>query len=401
MSDLLATSHPSVTEPMRSLTSRRKESHRSATELDRYKVVVNSLEAAVVYADSDGIIQEVNSHAERHLDVHQAQLLGRSIYDLHPPKIAYSIRRIFRDFQADASNDLITLRREIKGKWVVLRFAAVRDEEYRLLGVNLILSDETEIHQAEEQKKAMESQLQREQKLSAIGMQASGIAHNLNGPLAVIVGYLDMMGSLHPDLKEIPLILSQAERMKEIIANMMIKSRHEQDTRMRNVDLNSLLAEELKFLESNIDFKNNVAKQYDFARDLPTVYGLYSDFSQIFLNLIHNALDAMVDSQVKKLQISTRRNQEYIYVEISDSGHGLNPKDAVKLFSPFYTTKPPIGQACEGRPCGTGLGLSSAAEISSKYGGQIMVDGRPGEGAKFTVVIPINYPNSELKKIND
>ena len=252
-----------------------------------------------------------------------------------------------------------------------------------------LLGDPTQLH-LQQKLKALEVELQQEKKLSAIGMQASGIAHNLNGPLAIIVGYLDLLGSLHPELQEIPLILSQAERMKEIIANMMIKSRHEQDTRMRSVDLNMLLQEELKFLESNLYFKNNVVKQYEFARDLPTVWGLYSDFSQIFLNLISNALDAMAESHTKKLQVATHRDADNIYVEISDTGHGLDPVEAPRLFSPFYSTKPPVGQAVEGEPCGTGLGLSSAAQLAAKYGGRILVDGKLGEGAKFTVVFPLN-----------
>lgn len=249
--------------------------------------------------------------------------------------------------------------------------------------------DDSEKRQLEQRLKFLEAELQREQKLSAIGMQASGIAHNLNGPLAVIVGYLDLLGSKHPDMKEIPLILSQAERMREIISNMMIKSRHEQDMRRREVDLNNLLQEELKFLESNLFFKNQVVKQYEFARDLPPVWGLYSDFSQVFLNLIHNALDAMVDAPVKVLKLATRRDEDRICVEICDSGCGLDPADVPRLFSPFYSTKPPVGQADEGRPTGTGLGLPSAAQLIARYGGRILVDGKLGEGAKFTVEIPL------------
>jgi signal transduction histidine kinase len=107
------------------------------------------------------------------------------------------------------------------------------------------------------------------------------------------------------------------------------------------------------------------------------------------MNIIHNAIDAMMDSQLKKLMVSTRRDPDSVYIEISDTGHGLDPQDADKIFSPFYSTKSPVGQAEAGRPTGTGLGLPSAAALAAKYGGRILVDGKPGEGAKFTVELPI------------
>lgn len=241
----------------------------------------------------------------------------------------------------------------------------------------------------EERLEALEQELLQVQKLAAIGIMASGIAHNLNGPLSVIVGYLDLMYSLHPELQELPLVLAQTERMKEIISNMMIKSRHEQDNHKRTVDINLLLQNELKFLEANLEFKNNIKKQYEFSRGLPLIYGVYSDFSQVFLNLINNALDAMVDSPVKSLQVCTRYDRDNIYVEIADTGCGLEMKEVEQIFKPFYSTKPPVGQNTPGRPCGTGLGLSSSQQLVTKYNGDMVVEGKPGEGAKFTVIIPI------------
>jgi signal transduction histidine kinase len=103
----------------------------------------------------------------------------------------------------------------------------------------------------------------------------------------------------------------------------------------------------------------------------------------------------MVDSKIKTLKVTTRCDDENVYVDITDTGHGLEPEEASKIFAPFFTTKPPVGEAREGRPTGTGLGLPSSVGLSAKYGGRIHVEGRRGVGATFTVVLPIEQNRPE------
>jgi len=368
-----------------------------AEERNKFQAIINAMQEAVIYADQHGLVVEMNDYAEKLLNVKKREVLGKSIIELHPPEIRERIKSLIEEFQSNPDQDLQTISRQLGERWLEMRFSALRDKEGRFQGVIANQIDVTEKKRLEEKQRSLGINLIQEHKLSAIGILASGIAHNLNGPLAVIVGYLDLLYSRYPELVEIPLILSQTERMKEIIRNMMIKSRHEQDTQKRPVDLNSLLQNELRFLEANLDFKHKIDKQYEFATGLPLIEGVYSDFSQSFLNIINNAIDAMVDSPIKNLLIKTHYDSENIFLEIQDTGCGLDTEDVDKLFSPFYSTKPPVGEGEPGRPTGTGLGLSSAYQLISKYGGTIKVEGKPGEGTRFTIVIPIerNRPGSQ------
>jgi len=371
--------------------SRRRPNTRAmqAEEAERLHALLESIPLAAVSADADGTIRDLNAGAERLLGLRRYQAAGKSLYDFHGPDTIARIRAMFDDFASGERQSPVVVERELNGRWVQMRFTPLFDRDGRLQGVNATFADETEKKQLRERIRALESDLVQEQKLSAIGMMASGLAHNLNGPLAVIVGYLDLLYARQSHLGEIPLILAQAERMKDIISTMMMKSRHDQDRQKRTLDLNQLLQNELKFLEANLQFKNQITKQFEFARGLPPVYGLYSDFSQVFLNLVNNAVDAMVDAPVKTLRVSTRCDEDNLYVEVADTGCGLDPAEAEKLFTPFYSTKPPVGENASGRPSGTGLGLSSARQLVEQYGGRIQVEGRPGVGASFTVVIPL------------
>lgn len=353
------------------------------------QTVINVLQEAIIVADRDGVIVEVNAGAEKLLNVQREQVIGQAITELPGSEICDRFKSIIAAFVSDPNQAQHTISCRFGDRWLNVYLSALKGEDKRFKGIVASFVDVTEQKKLEEKQRSMELDLLQHNKLSAIGMLASGIAHNLNGPLSVIVGYLDLLYSRFPNLQEIPLILSQTERMKEIIRNMMIKSRHEQDNQSRSVDLNALLQNELRFMEANLEFKHRVDKHYEFASGLPLIEGIYSDFSQTFLNIINNALDAMVDSPVKNLFIRTSYDDENIYVEFRDTGCGLNPQDMDKLFSPFYSTKPPVGEAEPGRPCGTGLGLSSAHQLMSKYGGSIKAEGKAGEGARFVVIIPI------------
>ncbi len=390
MSERVATSQHAVTPPLWNAARKRRVGAHNSIGNDALQTLFNAVATGVVFCNASGVVTEINDAALAAFRLQREDVLGKSIFELHPPDLEFKIRKMLSTFQKGAQKEPVVIRREICGQLLDITLAPVRDSQGGFQGILVSLKDETEKRRLEQQNEQLRGELLSEQKLATIGMLASGIAHNLNGPLSVIVGYLDLLYARNPQLEEVPLVLAQAERMKEIISNMMMKSRHEQDTRKRAVDLNALLQAELKFLEANLYFKNNIKKQYEFTRGIPLIYGFYSDFSQTFLNIINNAIDAMVDSPRKHLQVKTYFDEQSIYIQISDTGCGLTPEDIDKIFAPFYSTKPPVGENQVGKPCGTGLGLSSARDLVKKYGGEILVDGKLGEGARFTVVYPIH-----------
>jgi PAS domain S-box-containing protein len=359
------------------------------TGASHLQTVLQALGDGIICVDSRGSVVEVNQSAENLLNVDRDDLVGRSFFDLHPSHIRDQIESSWAELITDPDHQLIMTERWGDDRWIGIRLVGLYDSGAKFQGIVASYRDGTERKHLEEKQRALELKLIHEHKLSAIGILASGIAHNLNGPLSIIIGYLDLLYSRNPHIEEIPIILTQGERMKDIISNMMIKSRHEQDTRKKSINLNTLLQNELKFLEANLEFKHHIDKHYVFEPNLPNIYGIYSDFSQCFLNLINNAIDAMYDAPIKTLTVTTEFDNENLSVSFRDTGYGLDPKDMDKIFSPFYSTKPPVGEAGEGEPTGTGLGLSTAYQLIKAYGGSIEVDGARGKGTEFKVVIPI------------
>jgi len=262
-----------------------------------------------------------------------------------------------------------------------------------LYAVIVLMQDITEARLMQEKQRELELRLIQESRLSAVGMLASGIAHNINNPLTAIMGRAQLLLMEHPEIEEdLSPILHQARQIEAIVRNLTYKTRQEQTKEKQRLDLNHLLRQELEFLKADLDFKHKVEKEYDFDEDLPPIWGVYSDFSQSLLNIIRNALDAMYHSERKKLTVRTYHDEENIYIEIGDTGCGIPDDVLPHIFEPFFTTKPLAGRAKPGEPTGTGLGLSTCRQILKEYGAEISVRSKVGEGTTFTIKVPIE-PN--------
>ncbi len=276
----------------------------------------------------------------------------------------------------------------------------------------------TEQKKLEEERRRLEMELMEKHKLSSIGSLVQGIAHNLNTPLGVILGRTELLkseideilGDKIPQLlqsnmdngstdvaassKELKksadncfdVILKQVENMSSIIGNMMHKSRQEQDSERKKINLNQILEEELTFLEADMHFKHHIEKLIDFDPDLPYIEGVYSDFSQSFMNIIRNAIDAMHSVERKVLTVTTRHDESYVYVIFNDTGVGIKEDNKSKLFDPFFTTKE-FGSA-DGGPTGVGLGLHSCYQLLNPYGVSFEVESEQGN-TTFAIKIPI------------
>ena len=263
-------------------------------------------------------------------------------------------------------------------------------------------------------RKQLQAQLIRAEKLSAIGRLAQGIAHNLLTPLTVIRGrtqlaleeareyfernlpplpsqMADHEAEMPPDIagiyedmrQDLVAIERGSKTMQEIIDNLMYKSRREQEEHKQLVDINDLLWQELKFLNGDPRFKHYIEKVYNFTEEPLYIEGIYSDFSQSFSNLVRNAIDAMEGCEKPVLTITTRGDEEHIYIDINDTGVGIPPENIPHLFEPFFTTKPMSG----GTLTGMGLGLHSCYQLLRPYSAQFEVKSKPGD-TTFTVKIP-------------
>ena len=280
-------------------------------------------------------------------------------------------------------------------RWAVVSLEDITDRKHaELESIRLndsIARANIELKESLEKLARSQSQLIESQKLEQIGLLASGLAHNLKTPLGGIKGYAQLLALDHKNSHELNMILEEVEVMENIIENLMIKSRKNHNIKEEKIDFNDLIQIELKFLNANMFFKHKVKKHIELDTDLPKVFGTYTHFSQILMNVISNALDAMYNSEQKDLTIRTRHTDTMIYIDVIDTGYGIPHEIQNEIFKPFFTTKPSPNENREDEPFGTGLGLSSANYFIHQYGGNISLDSAEGSGTTVTISLPYTH----------
>lgn len=352
-------------------------------ERDRLGLFIRSMRDSLILLSPSGDILYANPAAEQMFE---------------PYELPVMCHRWLGEFSRHDKPDLQGLASAYEGQTLELEgsdgrlFLVSRSflfESGKRASVMIMAKDITEQKMIEGQNHQLELELVRESKLAEFGMLSAGIAHNLNGPLMGILGFCDILELKNPGLPEIAQIRSQAVAMKEIVANLLHKSRNERDSQPQDLVIEDIIRTELRFLEANLFFKHNVKTVLDLDPHSPTVHGVYIDFAQVIGNLLRNAIDAMFQSAQKVLTIRTRVDGRYLILQISDTGHGISEEARQQIFRPFFTTKPKAADASAGEPVGTGLGLSTSRNILSRYGAEITLESEPGDGATFTVTIPL------------
>jgi len=242
-----------------------------------------------------------------------------------------------------------------------------------------VLYEET--RQAYDNLQRTQEQLLHSEKMAAVGQLISGVAHELNNPLTAILGYSQLLlssGQMPPQGMEYSdKLYKQAQRTHRIVQNLLSFARQHKPERVA-VQLNQILEDTLALRDYDLRL-SNIRVHYDLAPDLPMTAADPHQLQQVFLNLVNNAVDAILEhSSEGDLWVSSRAKDDRLIVEFKDSGPGV--KDASRVFDPFYTTKP-VGK-------GTGLGLSICYGIVTEHGGSISVSNAQPSGACFTIELP-------------
>jgi len=225
------------------------------------------------------------------------------------------------------------------------------------------------------------------EKMAAIGRLVSGVAHELNNPLAGILGYAQLVSrcELDPSTRRMTdVILTQAERAGKIVQNFLSLAAKTEPKRIA-FDLNDTIRNviQLREYQESID---DIVVTADLSQDLPYAWGDPHQMEQVFLNLVVNAEDAIADIQRRPpgaIQIKTFVEGAHIQVTVTDNGSGIHARDMARIFDPFFTTKD--------KHRGTGLGLSICAEIVKDHGGELYAWSTYGGGSTFTLELPIHH----------
>jgi signal transduction histidine kinase len=265
--------------------------------------------------------------------------------------------------------------------------AGAHDESSQKQWWSLVIRDVTE-------QKALQAQLIQAEKLSAVGQLISGVAHEINNPLGIILGFAQSIKSqMQPtDNAQMGLdfIEKEAVRCKDLVKNLLVFSRSSQSELHERIDLLSTVEEAISLINTQSRVKN-IELIKDLKPDLPPVLANKNQIQQIIINLCNNAMDAMSGTRKGALTVRTGtaviNGAKSVTIQIADNGSGIPKEIRSKIFEPFFTTKE-VGK-------GTGLGLSLAHEIVQKHQGVIEVESELNKGSVFTVHLPILTENRE------
>jgi PAS domain S-box-containing protein len=249
-------------------------------------------------------------------------------------------------------------------------------------GLILNAHDVTEKRQMERHQRELEQDLHLASRLASMGQLAAGLAHEVNNPLASVIGFSQMLmrKDLPVDLKDkIKVINDEARRVSRIVQGLLTFARQD-ELHTRQVNLNDILNRIIS-LRSYIWDNNNIEAALDLDANLPGVRGDSAQLQQVFLNIILNAEKEMIAAHGQgRLQIVTEKIEGGVRVSITDNGNGICTENMPKLFTPFFTTRG-VGE-------GTGLGLSISHGIVTRHKGKIYARSKPGNGATFVIELP-------------
>ncbi len=231
----------------------------------------------------------------------------------------------------------------------------------------------------------LEASLHQSEKLAALGQLAAGLAHEINNPLTAILANTQLLlldtPPEDPAYESLDLILRASERAIRVVRNLLDFARQEAYD-FEPVDLNQTIRNALDLVRHQFDLAG-IEVICDLAPGLPPAYASRDHLQSVWLNLLLNARDALLEAAEKPqrwVRITTSVEADWLQVQVMDNGVGISEAHLSRIFEPFFTTKAP------GK--GTGLGLSTSYQIIQQHQGQILVDSDPDQGTTFTVLLP-------------
>lgn len=241
-----------------------------------------------------------------------------------------------------------------------------------------------------EKREELHRQLLHASKMASLGELATGVAHEINNPLAIIMATSsvikdrlnpefdidDSPEAVHQELKTIDMAVLRAKRITQQLLNYGRKS----ELKLQETDINQILDEVLNGVKGRELELADIRLERDLDPGLPKIMVDHDQVRQVLVNLLNNACDAM--DGPGRLSVKSCMRNGHIRLTITDTGHGMHAEQVEKIFDPFYTTKE-VGK-------GTGLGLSVSLSIVESMGGTICVQSMPEAGSAFTVVLPVD-----------
>jgi len=348
---------------------------------ERYRSLIESADDMIFTLDRSCTILSVNRYCTELLGKNPAAIVGENLLNLFeyedPDAVCSLVNRVFDTCETISHEESVTIGE--KQYFFDTKYKPIFTTGGNKDAILCISRDITE-------HKKLEEQLSNTEKLASLGSLSAGVAHEINNPIAVILGFTELLLEKIPEGTKEHEMLETVERQgnncKKIVENLLAFGKVRGGTRGETDVVDDLQR------VINVALNTMVTRKVDLTthleEDLPRVCGDGEQLEQVYLNIINNALAAMEGGGI--LNICAREVGNVVKVSFSDTGHGISQENMDKIFEPFFTTKK-VGE-------GTGLGLSVSYAIVKKFGGDIQVESHTeGEskspGTTFTVVLPV------------
>ena len=346
-------------------------------ERDFNQKILNTTQSMILVLDTAGLISYANRRCYE-AGYRQAELIGHRLVDWvessHRKDFEAALQTTAHGQQVD-NLELRARRADSSLGHFSISLSPMRDEANQVNSVVVVMTDITDAA-------LLQAKLAHAEKMATIGRLVSGVAHEVNNPLAAILGFTDLLLE-NPEVpsaarEDLQIILQETQRTKEIVQDLLSFAR-QRPTQKEPVYINAVLRQTIKL--RSYDFSSHgVEVIEEFEENLDPTLGDAQQLQQVFLNILNNAYDAIQESgNHGRIRIRTRRAEDDVEVAFMDNGTGVT--DPERIFDPFFTTK----QAGKG----TGLGLSICYGIVRAHGGEILCWNNEGEsGSTFVVRLP-------------
>lgn len=382
----------------RSLTDRRQAEKKLLASEERYRTIVDTAGEGVWIVDESGLTQFANQQMGEILGCGVDDMLGKPVYDFLFPEDVETARARMHAMKMEGGQQFDVRMRKCDGSEVrAIMSARPRwDAEGKLQGWLAMFTDVTERYHAEENRRRLEGRIQHAQKLESLGVLAGGIAHDFNNLLMAILGNADLalqdLSDVAPARPSVLEIEHAARRAADLCKQMLAysgKGRFE----LRHMNLSDVVSEMAHMLEVTISKK--AVLRYLFPKSLPSVEADPTQMRQVVMNLITNASEAIGDKSGLITVATGAMHCDpdyfkttyftedlaaglYVYIEVSDTGCGMDAATVARVFDPFYTTK----------FTGRGLGLAAVLGIVRGHHGAVKIYSESGRGSTFKVLLP-------------
>src|SRR5215470_5577447 len=347
-------------------------------ERDFNEKILNTTQSMILVLDTAGLISYANRRCYE-AGYRQEEMIGRHLVDLvDAAQRAEFVAALETTAHGQQVENLEARAKRGDGTlgYFSISLSPMRDEQDTVNSVVVVMTDITDAA-------LLQAKLAHAERMATIGRLVAGVAHEVNNPLAAILGFTDLLME-NPEIpssaqEPLGIILQETQRTKNIVQDLLSFAR-QRPVQREAVKLSAILRQTIKL--RSYDFSSHgVEVKEDFDEDLPPTIGDSQQLQQVFLNIVNNAYDAIQEAGRRGvIRMSARRVGDSIEVAVMDNGTGIS--DTARIFDPFFTTKP-TGK-------GTGLGLSICYGIVRAHGGEIQCwNNDNGEGSTFQVKLPV------------